>query len=394
MSAPTTAIIVGGGIGGLTASLALRAVGIDAQVYEGSSDPRKMRIGGGMTIFQNAMAVLEQVDLADAVAATGVRMRAMEFRSPRGLRFATWPLERIESDLGRPAIALTRADLQGVLVDACQGHLHTSARLDAFEQRGDRVTATFTDGSSATADLLIGADGLASAVRTQLSGHCEPRYLGYTQWQSIVELKPAGADGTGDFVHWWGRGAGFGYYDVGHGRTHWFATNAAPAGGTDPASGPKDELLDLFGAWQAPIREMIELTPTALISRADIRDLPYQPVWGKGRVSLLGDAAHAMSFNVGQGAGQAMEDAATLAARLVEARDVESALRAYEQQRQAATKPLAALARRIGGWSRWRNPAAMVARYPLLLVGLRGPGYLQHRRNASVAVPALSRTPS
>jgi 2-polyprenyl-6-methoxyphenol hydroxylase-like FAD-dependent oxidoreductase len=382
--------VIGGGIGGLMASLTLRKVGIDARVYERTADPRRLLIGGGMTIFQNAMRVLVQVGLAERVEANGCRMRGMEFGTPSGLRYSRWPLDRIEAELGLPAIALRRADLQRVLVEACEPHLNTGVELETFQEKAGAVCATFADGRTATADVLVGADGISSTVRTLLNGASTPRYLGYTLWQGVTAAAPAGAEGSGEFVHRMGAGATFGWYHIGGGQLYWFATLATPEGGKDPEGGPKPLLQELFGAWQRPVPAILETTAGEAIARSDVRDLDHQPVWGRGRVTLLGDACHAMSFNIGQGACQAMEDAARLAHLLAGSEEPASALRRYEDERRRETAGLVALARRIGGWTSWRHPIAVTIRHAMLMIGFKGPAFQQHRGRVSAAVPDLT----
>ncbi len=382
MARVSSAIVIGGGIGGLTTSLALRAAGIDAQVYERATQP--LLLGGGMTIFQNAMRVLGQLGLAEKVEGAGRHIDTMDFESDQGRRFARWRMDKIEQDEGIPAISLQRADLQAVLADACAGHLHLGATCTALEEREGSVRATFADGREATADVLVGADGITSGVRTLLHGEVPLRYLGFTLWQGVAQGSPPGLLPGGSFHHRFGRGVTVGWYPVGGDRLYWYVTRRGPIGGRDPEGGAKPELQRLLASWAAPVPAILEASDPASIVRADIRDLPYQETWGRGRVTLIGDAAHAMSFMIGQGACQAMEDGASVTRHLLDDPDVPAALRSYEGERQQATKPLVTQAHRIGKSAHWSHPAAVVVRELVMRVGLNGPGRAQHFKRATV----------
>ena len=361
-------------------------------MYERAAQP--LLLGGGMTIFQNAMRVLDQVGLADKVEGAGRHMDTMDFETDQGRRIARWRMDEVEQQEGIPAISLQRADLQAVLAEACSGHLHLGATFTGLQEREGSVTATFADGREATADVLIGADGITSGVRTlPASARCRcatsaSRSGRASPTASVPGLLPGGA-----FHHRFGRGATVGWYPVGGDRLYWYVTRRGPTGGSDPEGGPKPELRRLLHDWAAPVPAILEASDPASIVRSDIRDLPYQDTWGRGRVTLLGDAAHAMSFMIGQGACQAMEDAASVTRHLLDDPDVPTALRTYENERRRATKGLVATAHRIGRSTHWSNPAAVTWRMLVMLVGLNGPGRKQHIARAT-AKPATFAPPA
>ena len=344
------AIIVGGGIGGLTAAIALRQVGVEAVVFERAAEMRE--IGAGIGLWANAMKGLRELGLYDAVRAVGMPALDGEIRSWRGELISKIPaaaMKRLDVDL----VLLHRADLQKALL---AGLGEDAVRLDAeftsFEQNGTGdVVARFADGQEERGDLLIGADGIRSAVRAQLLGDGPPRYAGYTAWRGVAELEDNPILGTARFESW-GRGGRFGLWTLGWGRFYWYATKNAPEGEEDAVAGRKEELLARFEGWHGPITAAIRATEEPKILRHDIYDREPVKRWGEGHVTLLGDAAHPMTPDLGQGACQAIEDAVVLARYLKkEKSDVASALRLYEARRADRTACLVRLSRclsRIG----------------------------------------------
>ncbi|MGN6561675.1 MAG: FAD-dependent monooxygenase, partial [Thermomicrobiales bacterium] len=241
-------------------------------------------------------------------------------------------------------IGIHRADLHQILLDALGADIVYLGRecVDLAEQ-ADGVRATFTDGSCAVGAVLIGADGLRSVVRTHLWGAAPPRYAGYTAWRGVTQASAPAIAGE-----WWGCGVRFGAVPLNEGRVYWFASVTAPEGGADPPGERKRTLLRRFDGWDVPVLTLIAATGEAAILRNDIYDRAPLPRWGRGRVTLLGDAAHPMTPNLGQGAGQALEDAVVLGACLGASSDPASALRAYEERRRARTAAVVRQSRLFG----------------------------------------------
>ena len=318
------AIIVGGGIGGLSAAIALRRAGVEATVFERTG--KLGEIGAGISLWANAMKALRKLGLYDAVLAVGRPLRPRgELRSLRGEVFYEVSAAAMEERFGDVNVALHRAHLQKTLLAALdEGAIRLGAEFAGFEQDGGGVVARFANGREECGDLLVGADGLHSVVRAQLRGNGLPRYAGYTAWRAVVEPKEELLPwGTG--FESWGRGARFGCAHIGDGRVYWFATANAPEGEKDgppgDLTGAKAKLLHLFSRWHRPVADLVEAAEEGTILRTDIYDRePLGERWGEGKVTLLGDAAHPMTPNLGQGACQAIEDAVVLARCLGEAR--------------------------------------------------------------------------
>jgi len=355
------AMIVGAGIGGLTAAIAQRRAGVETTVFERAGELRE--VGAGLLLAANAVRALDELGLSEKVRRLGTLASAARILSWRGETLTDVPADELEKRLGAPSAAVHRADLQGLLLrELGEENVRLGATCSGFEQDEEGVTALFVDGSEERGDALIGADGLNSTIHTSLFGGEKPRYAGYTAWRAVVEpsheLLPWGVG-----FESWGSGARFGCAHIGGGRVYWFATRNAPEGEKDcpvgSSSGPKATLMKLFGGWRQPVAELIAETEECEIRRDDIYDRePLDGPWGEGRVTLLGDAAHPMTPNLGQGACQAIEDAVVLArcVREVGKDGVPSALRRYEDLRRERVAWIVRRSRALGRVGQLENP--------------------------------------
>ncbi len=339
------AIVVGGGIGGLSAAIALRRVGVEAVVLERAAEMRE--IGAGISLWANAMKALKKLGLYDAVRAAGKGGIGGTVRLPGGERLSGIPAEELEGRFGE-SVVLTRPDLQRALLaalDGAGGELRLGAECLGFRQDGSGVVVELRGRREERCDLLVGADGLHSAVRAGLFGEQKPRYAGFTAWRGLADLGE-GRDDAG--FEAWGRGRIFGLVSLGGCSFYWYATKNAPEGQGDAPGGRKAEILELFGGWHEPVPSVVRATEEEDILRNDVYDREPLRRWGEGRVTLLGDAAHPMTPNLGQGACQAIEDAVVLAGCVREMRDdVAGALRLYEGRRKRRTALVARRSRML-----------------------------------------------
>jgi FAD-dependent urate hydroxylase len=349
------AIIIGGGIGGLSTALALGRVGIRCDVFEQAEGLRE--VGAGLTVWANAIRAFEQLGVAQRVVSLGSKVDRFEVRTSTGQVLSMCSFFNLERKLGVPVcMVVHRADLLRELASGLdKGNIHCGARCISIENNADGVLARFADGREASADLLVGADGLHSVVRSQLHGPAKPRYAGYTCWRGVADLKVKDPP-LGLSFETWGSGARFSVHRCGPGRLIWYATRNLPEAGVDSLAGRKADVQAIFRTWHEPIPEVIEATSAAEILRNDIVDRIPMVNWGRGRVTLLGDAAHPTTPNLGQGACQAIEDAICLAASLVGSRQVETALRKFEQARQSRTTAITNDSWRLGRLCQWENP--------------------------------------
>ena len=346
-------IIIGGGIGGFAASVALHRAGIEATLFERA--PAFGEVGAGLSLWPNATRILQGLGVLDAIVARGEPATHFNLLQPNGTLIAAIPM----GGFSTPSVCLHRADLHAVLVAALPaGSLETNRSLEAFLDGPPGVIAQFAGGLKVEADGLVGADGIRSVVRGQLHGPKDPVYRGYVIWRGIAPVPRGGV--RGHLMEYWGRGQRFGLMPIGQGRMCWYATRNAPPG--EPEADRKETVERLFQGWHPSILDLIAATDPGAILRNEARDRPPLKAWGRGNVTLLGDAAHPITPNVGQGACLAIEDAAVLARCLRSAANVAEGFRSYEAVRRRRTAQIAARARRIGMIGQWENP---------VLVGLR-----------------------
>jgi 2-polyprenyl-6-methoxyphenol hydroxylase-like FAD-dependent oxidoreductase len=224
------------------------------------------------------------------------------------------------------------------------------------------VTARFADGREVQADVLVGADGVHSAVRAGLFGPAPLRYRGYTAVRGITSAGsvPLPRDGT----ETWGRGARFGLGPTNGERIIWYATWNAAAGGKDDGD-TAARLRELFGAWHHPIPAIIDATPETALIRNDIYDRRPARTWSRGRVALIGDAIHPMTPDLAQGACQAIVDATTLATCLAASRDSRAGLREYQHRRWRNAAITTLMARTMGTMGQWEGRITCTSRNTL-----------------------------
>lgn len=353
--------IIGGGIGGLTAAVALARAGVAAEVYEQA--PVLEEVGAGVGLWPNAMAALEPLGLSGKVARLAVTVTRQGLRRSDGTWLMCFPEGVMAQRWGAGFTLVHRAELQQLLAGELDPSvIHLGARCSGFEDGDRAVTARFADGREVQADVLVGADGVHSAVRAALFGPAPLRYRGYITVRGIT---PAGSvplprDGT----ETWGRGARFGLGPTSGERIIWYATWNTAAEGKDVGN-TAARLRELFGAWHDPIPAIIAATPQAALIRNDIYDRRPTRTWTRGRVTLIGDAIHPMTPDLAQGACQAIVDAAALATCLAADRDPRAALRDYQQRRWRNAAIAVLMARTMGTMGQWEGRTACTARNTL-----------------------------
>ncbi|MFD0384883.1 FAD-dependent monooxygenase [Streptomyces stramineus] len=259
---PHKAIIIGAGIGGLTAAATLRRVGVDVEIYERARELRPA--GTALSVMCNAITALRTVgiDLAPELAKRGRIFRNVHFRTHDGRPIRRMPFGEIADRSGAANFAVHRADLQQALLDAvgpdCPVHL--GATVTGFEVRGREVDVEFADGRSARGDVLIGADGFHSAVRRRLTGPERPREAGYVCWLATVPFEHHRFT-EGFAAHYWAPGQRFGLADIGQGRAYWWGTKNMPPAAAREWQGGKAEIARAYTGWADEVRAVIGTTP-------------------------------------------------------------------------------------------------------------------------------------
>lgn len=350
------AIIIGGGIGGITAAIALKRAGLDVTVYERAEE--LLEVGSGLPLWTNALRALHVLGLTDELEKSGVQVRSVRVTTWNGDILTDTSNDKHLKKLGTITIVVHRAELLALLLKTLgEENVQLGMNCVGFTQDADGVTANFTSGQKAQGDVLIGADGIHSITRTQLFGFIKPKYVGYTCWRGLAHTSRSGLETWA-----WGKGCQFGITPMSQERAYWFVQKYAPKGEEDKSGERKNGLLELFHDWHDPIPAVIEATAETDILRNDIYELQHLHQWSQGRVTLLGDAAHAMTPNLGQGACQAIEDAVVLADCLKDTTNVIAALQNYEKRRITRTYRTTRLAHFIGQAVQWENPILSVSR--------------------------------
>jgi salicylate hydroxylase len=337
-------LVAGGGIGGLTAALCLAKRDLAVTILEQAGTIGE--VGAGIQLSPNATRVLFDLGLEPALAAVAFRPEATEMRHWRtGRCIATTPLGEVATrQFGYPYFHVHRGDLIAALESAVRSNprirLSTSTRVERIRDAGDRVVVESAAGS-ASADLLIGADGIRSVVRTQLFGPEQPVFTGNIAWRLLIpaEVLPQGMVRP-VATAWWGPGAHVVHYFVRRGELVNCVFVREQRGWeveswTEP--GDPEELQAAFSGWHEQIRTLARHARRETLFKWALFDRTPMPAWGRGRITLLGDACHATLPFMAQGAAMAIEDAAVLSACLDADTDVARALHRYEGLRKART---------------------------------------------------------
>ncbi len=355
-------LIVGGGIAGLATAAGLAKAGIACEIVERA--PAWAPVGAGIVLGVNAMRVMRALDLEPEIAAAGTALGRGAITDHAGRPLGATDFALLEPEFG-PTIALHRAALHEVLLGAAKDvPISLGTSVEEIEQHGDRVHVRMTDGREAAYGLVIGADGLRSRVRELLFGEEDLVYSGYTCWRCVVDLEAERVE----LREMWGRGQRFGLVPIGGGRTYCFATSNAPRGQADPLDGRLERFRACFAGFGGQVPDVLAAlrSPEELIHN----DLEERRAgrWHDGRVALIGDAAHAMTPNMGQGAAMALEDSMVLVELAREGLPVEELLPRLHERRSPRVHWVQSQSRRIGRMGQLEGRFVCRARNALLRV--------------------------
>lgn len=342
--------IVGGGIGGLTTALALLQNGQEVTIYE--SAPEIKPVGAGIVMANNAMQVFNKLGIREKIENAGCKISNIKITDAQLKTISSVDLSTFESKYGVHNVAIHRGDLQNILADAVGfQNIQLSKRLLTIEQ-GDDFKLTFDDNTSVNAAVVIAADGIKSTVRNQLFGTGTLRDSKQRCWRGVSEF-----DGTSKYEHEafeaWGKGKRFGFVKISDKKVYWFTVI------NEALMKNNSNLSELFKEFHPEILKIISETPQDQIIFSDILDLQPIQQWQKGKVCLIGDAAHATTPNMGQGACQAVEDAYVIGKLFGQGKSAEEVFAQYEKLRMAKAHYIVNTSWRIGKVAHFENSLAI-----------------------------------
>ena len=348
-------IIIGAGIGGLTTAIALQQRGIAYEIYDAAQGNQP--VGAGIMLGANAMRVYDRLGIAGKIRKVAMLAEHIYIRNCRGEILQEINNAEVERKYGTGTYGLHRAALQGVLLEHCTGPVQYNKRCASISEDNSGITVHFSDGSKAKGTLVIGADGIRSVVREQYVVKARYRYSGQTCWRAIIPVDLPATE-VGEASETWskkGDGLRAMFTQVGPQQVYFWATKAMPAGTVMSAEKAlqyiREALVDYPGYMQTMLQQ---LRPEYLIQN-DLCDLEPLNVWHRGRAVLLGDAAHATTPNVGQGAGQAIEDAWVLAQCLAANGNYKQAFETYQQRRMERARKIVKLSWQIAKLTNWKG---------------------------------------
>lgn len=352
-------VIIGAGIGGLTTALALKSQGHDVTVYEGA--PQIKPVGAGIIMANNAMQIFDKLGVRRKVEAAGRKISSIKITDEKLRTLSDGDLSKFENQYGVYNVAIHRGELLKILVDGIgMENIQLSKRLIRVET-GSPHRLFFDDGSQVNCDVLIGADGIKSVVRNQVFGSGVIRDTKQRCWRGVSEFDSTEKYNQEAFEAW-GRGKRFGFVKISEKKVYWYAVS------DNSLIGNGRDIGDLFYEFHPDVLQIISETPKQQIIFSDIIDLKPLHGWQKGKVCLIGDAAHATTPNIGQGACQAVEDAYTISKLLGEMGNIEDVFFKYEKIRKEKAHFIANTSWIIGKVAHFRNPIAVWFRNQLLRI--------------------------
>lgn len=350
--ADNTFIIIGGGIAGLCAAIGLQQLGIEAHIYESVTELKG--IGAGFGLAANAMQALDHLGLKDEISQIGHYLGSYNVLDQKGNILVEPNTKSISQKYQQDNFAIHRADLHQFLLSKIPANqVHLGKRANSFERIGEQICIHFTDRSQAVCDALLVADGVHSLLRQQLIPASTPRYSGYTCWRatidnSSIQLKKS--------TETWGAKGRFGMTPLVGNRVYWYACINSPQQNPTLKNWGIAELADNFKDYHAPIPTILSETKDADLIWNDIIDIAPLQKLAFGPILLLGDAGHATTPNLGQGACQAIEDVAVLLDELKIATSIPQAFSRFENRRLERVNYISNTSWQIGKIAQWNNP--------------------------------------
>jgi 2-polyprenyl-6-methoxyphenol hydroxylase-like FAD-dependent oxidoreductase len=357
--------IIGGGIGGLSLAIAMQRKGFHVTVYENT--PVIKPLGAGLGLAANAVRAFTEIGISEDVLEAGSVLKKVSIKNQQGKVLAQTDSQKISRKYNVVNnFTIHRADLHDVLLrHLSEGSLQLGRGCVDFVQDKSSVKLTFQDGSISEADYVIACDGVHSLFRKKLLPKSKPRYAGYTCWRAVIDNVPAAVD-LNETSETWGAGSRFGIAPLNNNRLYWFACVNAPENDQKKRSYGIKELSKHFGEFHSPIPEILQHTKDQQLIWNDIIDIKPLKRFAFERILLMGDAAHATTPNMGQGACMAIEDAAILANTISDSQSVEQAFADFERKRIHRTTTIVNESWQLGRVAQWENRLLISLRNTLL----------------------------
>ncbi|WP_151748365.1 FAD-dependent urate hydroxylase HpxO [Acinetobacter lactucae] len=357
-------VIIGAGMGGLTTGIALKKFGHQVRIFEQTE--KILPVGAAISLWSNGVKCLNYLGLTDKIAKLGGQMDDLAYVDGlTGDVMTQFSLLPLIEEVGQRPYPVARADLQNMLMDEFgRDQIYLGKKMVSLEDKADFVEVHFADGSSTQADLLIGADGTHSLTRTYVLGQqVQRRYAGYVNWNGLVEISEDLAPAQ-QWTTYVGEGKRASLMPVADGKFYFFLDVPLPAGLENNRDEYKKLLKQYFVDWCQPVQQLIERLDPQKTNRVEIHDIEPFTQFYKGRVVILGDAAHSTTPDIGQGGCQAMEDAIYLARSLqINTLGLEDALRRYQNKRNERANELVLRARKRCDVTHMKDEAVTQAWY-------------------------------
>ncbi|WP_420149403.1 FAD-dependent monooxygenase [Spirosoma sp.] len=345
--------IIGAGIAGLTTAIALRQLGLQVTIFEAA--PVIKPLGAGLALAANAVKAFQKLGIADSILQAGRVLEAFVICDQQGRSITRTDSRAISRKYGTDNFTIHRAALHQELLKHLKNKpLFTGKRAISVEQNAGQVRILFDDETVHQTDYLIVSDGIHSPIRQQLLPDSAPRYSGYTCWRSVIDSRGLNLS---EATETWGANGRIGLVPLANNQLYWFACLNAPANDVRMRQFTTDDLLKIFGDYHNPIPDVLARTRNENLLWNDIIDLKPLSKYAFDNIVLVGDAAHATTPNMGQGACQAIEDAVVLADELKAGGSAVDAFKRFEGRRLKRTHYIIDNSRRIGQIAQVQNPA-------------------------------------